>query len=142
MVCHLFQNYAYFDGSIFCKNQLIHLACRLFQNYDAYFDWSITNSFDSVLVCCKNQLGFFITHIKTESSIAIILVYSNIYCNTCFEVMLWCLHLSAGVTRLSLTRVLIQVSRHTVVSRVAQEAGAPHHEYIYRKKENMIFTPM
>ena len=28
------------------------------------------------------------------------------------------------------------------VCRVAQEAGASHHEYIYRKKENVIFTPM
>ena len=33
-------------------------------------------------------------------------------------------------------------SRHTVVCRVAQEAGAPHREYIYRKKEKAIFTPM
>ena len=29
-----------------------------------------------------------------------------------------------------------QVSRHTVVCRVAQDAGAPHREYINRKKEN------
>ena len=33
-------------------------------------------------------------------------------------------------------------SRHTVVCRVAQEASAPHREYIYRKKENVIFTPL
>ena len=32
------------------------------------------------------------------------------------------------------------VSRHTVVCRAAQEAGAPHREYIDRKKENVIFT--
>ena len=32
------------------------------------------------------------------------------------------------------------ISRHTVVCRAAQEAGAPHREYIYRKKENVIFT--
>ena len=32
------------------------------------------------------------------------------------------------------------VSRHTVVCRAAQESGAPHREYIYRKKENVIFT--
>ena len=36
----------------------------------------------------------------------------------------------------------ILVSRHTVVCRAAQEVGAPHHEYINRKKENAIFTPM
>ena len=29
-----------------------------------------------------------------------------------------------------------------VVCRAAQEAGAPHREYIYRKKENVIFTPL
>ena len=29
-----------------------------------------------------------------------------------------------------------------VVCRAAQEAGAPHHEYIYRKKENIIFIPL
>ena len=33
-------------------------------------------------------------------------------------------------------------SRLTIVCRVAQEAGAPHREYINRKKENAIFTPM
>ena len=33
-------------------------------------------------------------------------------------------------------------SRHTIVCRAAQEAGAPHREYINRKKENAIFTPM
>ena len=32
------------------------------------------------------------------------------------------------------------ISRHTVVCRVAQEAGAPLREYIYRKKVNAIFT--
>ena len=32
-------------------------------------------------------------------------------------------------------------SRHTIVCRAAQEAGAPHREYI-NKKENAIFTPM
>ena len=31
-------------------------------------------------------------------------------------------------------------SRHTVVCRAAQEAGAPHREYIDRKNENVIFT--
>ena len=29
-----------------------------------------------------------------------------------------------------------------VVSRAAQEAGAPHRKYIDRKKENIIFTHM
>ena len=36
----------------------------------------------------------------------------------------------------------IYISRHTIVCRAAQEAGTPHHEYIDRKKENVIFTPM
>ena len=36
--------------------------------------------------------------------------------------------------------LLMTVSRHTVVCRAAQEAGAPHREYIDRKKENVIFT--
>ena len=36
----------------------------------------------------------------------------------------------------------IYISRHTIVCRAAQEAGAPHREYINRKKENAIFTPM
>ena len=34
----------------------------------------------------------------------------------------------------------LQLSRHTIVCRAAQEAGAPHREYIDRKKENVIFT--
>ena len=33
-------------------------------------------------------------------------------------------------------------SRHTVVCRAAQEAGAPHREYIDRKNKNVIFTPL
>ena len=33
------------------------------------------------------------------------------------------------------------VSRHTVVCRAAQEAGAQPREYIDRKKENAIFAP-
>ena len=37
---------------------------------------------------------------------------------------------------------MVVESRHTVVCRAAQEAGAPHREYINRKKENTIFTPM
>ena len=37
---------------------------------------------------------------------------------------------------------LSYISRHTVVCRAAQEAGAPHREYIYRKKVNAIFTPL
>ena len=32
----------------------------------------------------------------------------------------------------------MEESRHTIVCRVAQEAGAPHREYINRKKENVI----
>ena len=34
----------------------------------------------------------------------------------------------------------LYISRHTIVCRAAQEAGAPHREYIDRKKENVIFT--
>ena len=34
------------------------------------------------------------------------------------------------------------ISRHTVVCRAAQEAGTPHREYIDRKNENVIFTPL
>ena len=34
------------------------------------------------------------------------------------------------------------ISRHTIVCRAAQEAGAPHRGYIDRKKENVIFTPL
>ena len=34
------------------------------------------------------------------------------------------------------------LSRYTVVCRAAQEAGAPHREYIDRKKVNAIFTPL
>ena len=33
------------------------------------------------------------------------------------------------------------ISRHTVVCRAAQEAGAQPREYIDRKKENAIFAP-
>ena len=35
----------------------------------------------------------------------------------------------------------VQISRHTVVCRAAQEAGAQPREYIDRKKENAIFAP-
>ena len=35
----------------------------------------------------------------------------------------------------------IYISRHTVVCRAAQEAGAQPGEYIDRKKENAIFAP-
>ena len=34
------------------------------------------------------------------------------------------------------------LSRHTTVCRAAQEADAPHREYIDRKNENVIFTPL
>ena len=43
-----------------------------------------------------------------------------------------------GRARLNL--YLTALSRHTVVCRAAQEAGAPHREYIDRKNENVIFT--
>ena len=42
----------------------------------------------------------------------------------------------------SITLGTLQLSRHTVVCRAAQEAGAPHREYIYRKKVNAIFTAL
>ena len=42
----------------------------------------------------------------------------------------------------TLIYIYIYISRHTIVCRAAQEAGAPHPEYINRKKENAIFTPM
>ena len=32
------------------------------------------------------------------------------------------------------------ISRQTGVCHVAQEAGVPHHEYINRNKQNVIFT--
>ena len=35
----------------------------------------------------------------------------------------------------------VYISRHTVVCRAAQEAGAQPREYIDRKKENAIFAP-
>ena len=41
-----------------------------------------------------------------------------------------------------LTTGQLGTSRHTVVCRAAQEAGAPHREYIDRKNENVIFTPL
>ena len=37
---------------------------------------------------------------------------------------------------------IIIISRHTIVCRAAQEAGASHCGYIDRKKENIIFTPL
>ena len=36
----------------------------------------------------------------------------------------------------------VEISRHTIVCRAAQEAGAPHHCYIKRKKINVIFAPL
>ena len=38
--------------------------------------------------------------------------------------------------------IIIIKSRRTVVCRAAQEVGAPHSEYINKKKENAIFTPV
>ena len=42
----------------------------------------------------------------------------------------------------SIINTLTILSRQTVVCRAAQEAGAPHREYINRKKVNAIFTPL
>ena len=39
------------------------------------------------------------------------------------------------------TCVCTSISRHTVVCRAAQEAGAQPREYIDRKKQNAIFAP-
>ena len=38
--------------------------------------------------------------------------------------------------------IYVFISRHTIVCRAALEAGAPHREYIDRKNENVIFTPL
>ena len=38
-------------------------------------------------------------------------------------------------------KIYSKQSRHTVVCRAAQEAGAQPREYIDRKKENAIFAP-
>ena len=38
--------------------------------------------------------------------------------------------------------LIVSKSRHTIVCRAAQEAGAPHRGYIDRKKENVISTPL
>ena len=46
------------------------------------------------------------------------------------------------ITRYYIQSDTLLLSRHTIVCRAAHEAGTPHHEYINRKKENMIFTPM
>ena len=47
-----------------------------------------------------------------------------------------------NISDLSINVQIIYISRHTVVCRAAQEAGAPHREYIDRKNENVIFTPL
>ena len=44
------------------------------------------------------------------------------------------------VNRLFFVFLVNYISRHTIVCRAAQEAGAPHREHIDRKKENVIFT--
>ena len=46
------------------------------------------------------------------------------------------------ITLLGYQYVVKHTSRHTVVCRAAQEAGAPHREYIDRKNKNVIFTPL
>ena len=56
--------------------------------------------------------------------------------------MLITLNSSNFISNLQIIYIYIYISRHTIVCRVAQEVGAPHHEYINRKKENAIFTPM
>ena len=43
---------------------------------------------------------------------------------------------------LKMVAFALQESRHTLVCCAAQEARVPHHEYIDRKKENVIFTHM
>ena len=42
--------------------------------------------------------------------------------------------------KLKVANMQYLISRHTEVCRAAQEAGAPHREYIDRKNENVIFT--
>ena len=51
-------------------------------------------------------------------------------------------HFSMGNWLRPLQMMLYSISRHTIVCRAAQEAGAPHREYIDRKNENVIFTPL
>ena len=46
-----------------------------------------------------------------------------------------------AVIIINTSQSLYSVSRHTVVCRAAQEAGAQPREYIDRKKENAIFAP-
>ena len=41
----------------------------------------------------------------------------------------------------SIIHIALLGSRHTVVCRAAQEAGAQPREYIDRKKQNAIFAP-
>ena len=50
----------------------------------------------------------------------------------------WCTA-ACAITNLFLS--FFCLSRHTVVCRAAQEAGAQPREYIDRKKENAIFAP-
>ena len=52
------------------------------------------------------------------------------------------LYSSVGVAHNIISFKNLPRSRHTVVCRAAQEAGAPHREYIDRKNENVIFTPL
>ena len=49
-----------------------------------------------------------------------------------------------GIGQIMITcqHVDFPTSRHTIVCRAAQEAGAPHREYIDRKNENVIFPPL
>ena len=46
------------------------------------------------------------------------------------------------INAIHLVAMLHIIPRHTVVCRAAQEAGAPHREYIYRKEVDGIFTPL
>ena len=61
---------------------------------------------------------------------------------------IFCTHFLPAVTALLeyldpviLHLLVFALSRHTVVCRAAQEAGAQPREYIDRKKENTIFAP-
>ena len=64
--------------------------------------------------------------------------YSTLFFNTVDSKVL---NYTKDMESCSIT-ITLRVSRHTVVRRAAQEAGVPHREYIDRKKENVIFTPL
>ena len=84
----------------------------------------------------KLILSLYISYIVM--SYMILCIY-NLICY--YSVIVFLLH-DCCVLLCTLPTLWKMLSRHTVVCRMAQEAGAPHHEYINRKKENTIFKPL